>query len=245
MLPHALLGSLGRMNAAGEREPALREGLGQGNIRGQVCTAELGRSAWSTWCNAYRAQEPAPEREAVDLSLPSLIGPAENLGILARAQCHTNEAVLLLGSLERRCPVLADLQAALSRLLLVPSCWHTCGCATRAAGGASTEQVNEPDRSGAALPDFVPELLRYCTFCNLPWRRQHCALTLSTGKAGNCTSGHCQFLSVNELSHCFSAGCSDLFRVYLHVHYLCSSQQCLVDLILHWLGHAGRHAKHS
>lgn len=41
--------------------------------------------------------ELAPELEAVYLSLPSLIGPAENLGILARAECHTNEAVLLLG----------------------------------------------------------------------------------------------------------------------------------------------------
>lgn len=39
----------------------------------------------------------APELGAVCLSLPSLIGPAEHLGILARAECHTNEAVLLLG----------------------------------------------------------------------------------------------------------------------------------------------------
>lgn len=187
MLLHGLLGLLGRMSAAGKREPAWREGLGEGNIRGQVCTVtQLGCSSWSTWCNAYRAQEPAPKWEAVDLSLPSLIGPAENLGILARAQCHTNEAVPLLGSLERHCPVLADPQAALSHLLPVPSCRHTCGYATPAADGAGTDQVNELDRSAAVLPDFALVLLRYCTFCSLPWKRQHRALTLSTGKAGNC-----------------------------------------------------------
>lgn len=162
--------------------------------RGQACTVtQLGHSACNTWCNGYRAQELVPERGAVSLSLPSLISPAENLGTVARAECHTNEAVYC--SWERgwwlgralpctRQPFQAGPSYRSHLHLPLPCAELTFPAAVprgalppaRAAGKASSDQINELDYSEAAVPNSIPELLACFTFCRLPWRRQGAAL---------------------------------------------------------------------
>lgn len=183
----------------------------------------------------------APELGAVCLILPSLIGPAEHLGILARAECHTNEAVLLLG------PGLVALRGTALRWRALHAAHrlrgHRCPLLPRAASpcpaprpalpparaDAQTSSHRTTELRYSAFADSVPELPVCFTPHRLPWRRRGAALP----SRGNSAARPCQFSSGNELSHCSSVVYSDLFRVYLHIRYLRSSHQHSVDLILH------------
>lgn len=185
--------------------------------------------------------------------LPWLTGPAVGLGVFARAQCQANGAMWLLEqgwSSAGHWPGLARLPWLLTAPQLPHLCWCIPSCAAVSSasceGSTGSEQIKELHYSKAASTDHIPELPACSTpFAISPGGGR--ARLFDPGRAGNAGSsaaGPCQFISGNGFSHCFSIVYTDLFRVYLHIYYTCSSHQCWVDLILHWLGCAGRYAKH-
>lgn len=126
-----------------------------------------------------------PELEAVYLSLPSLIGPAENLGLLARAECHTNEAVLLGRLLCRVLPcgrqVLRSPQppppcAAPRRADKPPTALQGALPPASTDGKTNSDQIKELCYSKTALTDNIPKPPTCFTFYRLPRSRQNDAL---------------------------------------------------------------------
>lgn len=147
------------------------------------------------------------------------------------------------GSSVGHCPVLSRLSgcsqppwpslpaAALCCVDVLRDCATGTLAPTSTDDRTSSEQIKELCYSEAAFTDYIQSYQ-----LALPFAVSHGgnrALLSDPGRPGNSAAGPCQLISGTELSICFSTVYSDLFRVYMHIHYICSSHQCLVDLILH------------